>query len=571
MEPRVSTFSGGRLLTMPRLSIKTKLSVAISILVLSFVAFNVGYYPKRMERQIRTHSEMNARQVAEAVGQALVPALTAKDAEAISQVLEGLRNIPSYSFCAVFDEQGRRVGFSPATPDWVVKDFSRLQGLSRAMIREDGILLATAPIFYRKPYHDQEGTLVIGFKTTEIQQAVRDNIKLGSWVGLSALILGVAAAVYFSNQYILPVLQLTEAAQQVAQGNLDGKPVRVHTNDELEDLSRSFEVMTARLQVSRDEIARQNRLLESRVQERTRQLMATIWELEEIRSNLENLVLERTRGLEQSRAELKAWAATLEEKVREKTLELTELNANLLASFQKLQQVDGMKDEFLANMSHELRTPLNAVIGFSGLLLQESTDRITEDVKEDLQIILQNGRSLLFMIDSILDLSKIEAGKFELEQQEMDPLPILENLRSLATALILARPIRFSYTPPPWRVTVNGDPQRFKQVLTNLVGNALKFTERGEVSVSVDKGDGVLRIAIKDTGIGMNREEIGRLFKPFQQVDGSITRRFGGTGLGLALSQRLIELMEGRITVASVKGRGSTFVIELPILREEVA
>jgi signal transduction histidine kinase len=327
--------------------------------------------------------------------------------------------------------------------------------------------------------------------------------------------------------------------------------------------------MTARLHISRDEIARQNRLLEFRVQERTRQLMETIWELEEIRANLEGLVQDRTRGLEQSREELAAWAGTLEEKVREKTLELTELNESLLASFQKLQQVDRMKDEFLANMSHELRTPLNAVIGFSGLLLQESTERIPEDVKEDLQIILQNGRSLLSMIDTILDLSKIEAGKFELEHQEMDPLPILENVRSLATALILARPIRFSYTPPPWRVKVNGDPQRLKQILTNLVGNAVKFTEQGEVSVAVDKEDGFLRIAIKDTGIGMNHEEVGRLFKPFQQVDGSITRRFGGTGLGLALSQRLIGFMGGRITVVSEKEKGSVFSVEMPILREE--
>jgi signal transduction histidine kinase len=554
---------------MPRLSIKTKLSIAISILVLSFVVFNVGYYPKRVERQIRVQSEMNARQVAEAVGYALAPALAAKDAENIARVIERLRNIPSYSFCAVFDEQGRRIGFSPSTPAWVVKEFSNFQGMSRTMIREDGILVATTPVFSREIYHDKAGTLVIGFKTTEIQKAVRDNIQLGLWVGLSALILGVAAALYFANQYIRPVLQLTEAAHQVAQGNLDGAPVRVHTNDELEDLSRSFEVMTDRLQISRDEIARQNRLLEFRVQERTRQLMETIWELEEIRSNLENLVLERTRGLEQSRAELKAWADTLEEKVREKTLELTELNESLLASFQKLQQVDRMKDEFLANMSHELRTPLNAVIGFSGLLLQESTERIPEDVKEDLQIILQNGRSLLSMIDTILDLSKIEAGKFELEHQEMDPMPIIENVRSLATALILARPIRFSYTPPPWRVTVNGDPQRLKQILTNLVGNAVKFTERGEVAVSVDKRDGLLRIAIKDTGIGMKHEEVGRLFKPFQQVDGSITRRFGGTGLGLALSQRLIGFMGGRITVVSEKGKGSVFSVEMPILREE--
>jgi signal transduction histidine kinase len=553
---------------MPRLSIKTKLSLAISVLVLSFALFNAGYYPKRVERQIRVQAETNARQVAEAVGYALVPALAAKDAEHIANVLGRLRNIPSFRFCAVFDEHGRRISASPATPAWVVQAIPQLQGLSRATIQEDGSLVATAPIFYREPYHDREGTLVIGFTTEVIQRAVRDNIRLGLWVGLSAFILGVAAVLYFTNHYVRPVLQLTQAAQRVAQGNLEGEPVRVHTNDELEDLGRSFHLMTERLAVSRDEIARQNRLMEFRVQERTRQLMETIWELEEIRTNLENLVQERTRGLEQSRQELKAWADTLAGKVKEKTLELTELNESLLASFQKLQQVDRMKDEFLANMSHELRTPLNAVIGFSGLLLQESNERISEDVTEDLQIILQNGRSLLSMIDTILDLSKIEAGKFELEYQEMDPLPILESVRSLATALILARPIRFHYEAPPWHLTVRGDPQRLKQILTNLVGNAVKFTERGEVSISVDKREGRLLIAIKDTGIGMNDEEMGKLFKPFQQVDGSISRRFGGTGLGLALSQRLIGFMDGRITVTSERGIGSTFIIEMPILHE---
>jgi nitrate/nitrite-specific signal transduction histidine kinase len=130
------------------------------------------------------------------------------------------------------------------------------------------------------------------------------------------------------------VIQLTEAAQKVAQGNLETVSVKVHTRDEIQDLSQSFEVMTERLRVSRDEIERHNRLLEYRVQERTRQLMETIWELEEIRANLEQLVQDRTKGLEQSQVELKAWTSTLEEKVKEKTQELRQLNDNLLTSYQ---------------------------------------------------------------------------------------------------------------------------------------------------------------------------------------------------------------------------------------------
>ena len=275
------------------------------------------------------------------------------------------------------------------------------------------------------------GTLVLGFTTEDIQRAVKDNILLGLWVGAGILALGAGLAAFLERRYIRPLQQLTAAAQQVSQGNLDGVAVVVTSRDELEDLSRSFDLMTHRLRVSRDEIERQNRLLEFRVQERTRQLMETIWELEEIRTNLEQLVQERTRNLEQSRGELKAWADTLEEKVREKTQELMELNESLLESFQKLQQVDRLKDDFLANMSHELRTPLNAVIGFSGLLLQEGPDRLPEDVREDLGIIHQNGRTLLSMIDSILDLSKMEAGKFEIELAEVDPVAVVEEVRDI--------------------------------------------------------------------------------------------------------------------------------------------
>jgi signal transduction histidine kinase len=344
--------------------------------------------------------------------------------------------------------------------------------------------------------------------------------------------------------------------------------VRVRSHDELEDLGRSFEVMTSKLRVSRDEIERQNRLLESRVQERTRQLMETIWELEEIRANLEQLVQDRTRGLEQSREELAAWAGTREEKVHDKTLELTEVNQSLSVSLQRLQELDRIKDEFLANMSHELRTPLNAVIGFSGLLLLEAPGRLPDDIRDDLQIIHQNGRSLLGMIDLILDLSKIEAGRFELELSAMDPAPVLEEVAALTAGLILDRPIRFAYRPPSWSARVLGDPLRFKQVITNLLGNAIKFTERGEVAMDAQRVGGRLRVRITDQGIGMTPEEMGRLFKPFQQVDGSITRRFGGTGLGLALSQRLMAMMNGQITVESEKGWGSAFTVEMPLLED---
>jgi signal transduction histidine kinase len=552
---------------MFRVSIKTKLSAVIAILVIGFALFNVAYYPRQVERRFRAQAELSARQVAEAASFALAPALGNGDQVEIQRILKGVKRIPAFRFSVVAEPGGRVVDATPSAPAWA-KAYAREKGITKSFIHaQGGTLVVLAPISFLDA-SDRRGTLILGFSTEEIQRLASDNFDRGIWVGVVAMALGIGAAVYLANLYIRPVVALTTAAQRVAQGNFEGLSVRVRSHDELEDLGRSFEVMTSKLRVSRDEIERQNRLLESRVQERTRQLMETIWELEEIRANLEQLVQDRTRGLEQSRGELAAWAGTLEEKVRDKTQELTEVNQSLSVSLQRLQELDRIKDEFLANMSHELRTPLNAVIGFSGLLLLEAPKRLPDDVRDDLQIIHQNGRSLLGMIDSILDLSKIEAGKFELELAEMDPAPLLEEVAALTGGLILDRPIRFRFMPPSGPVRVLGDPVRFKQVVTNLLGNAIKFTEAGEVTMKQERMGNRLRVRITDQGIGMTPEEMGRLFKPFQQVDGSITRRFGGTGLGLALSQRLMTMMNGQITVESEKGLGSTFTVEMPLLEE---
>ncbi|HEX4845728.1 MAG TPA: ATP-binding protein [Geothrix sp.] len=550
---------------MYRLSIKTKLSAVISILVLSFIAFNLLYYPRWVERQIRTQAELSARQVAETASYALGPAVSAGNTRDIAKVLQGVQNIPSFRFSAVYGAGGEALDSTPTTPDWATGQVLK-EGISHTYThRESSMLVAVAPVFYEEPRADQVGTLVIGFTTEGTQRAVRENIRASLAVGLVTLVLGILVAVLLSNRYLRPVIQLTEAAQKVAQGNLETVSVKVSTRDEIQDLSHSFEVMTDKLRVSRDEIERQNRLLEYRVQERTRQLMETIWELEEIRANLEQLVQERTRGLEQSRVELKAWAGTLEEKVQEKTQELRELNESLLTSFQKLKEVDRLKDEFLANMSHELRTPLNSIIGFSGMLMQDPEGRLGLEAREDLQIIYQNGRSLLGLIDSILDLSKIEAGKMELELEEVDPVPLLDDVKAMAAGLIHDRPITIEYVRPEGPLRVMGDRDRLRQVFTNLVGNAIKFTEAGSVRISAESAAGRFRVRIEDTGIGMSEEELERLFKPFQQVDGSITRRFGGTGLGLAISQRFMGLMDGRISATSRKGEGSAFVVDMPL------
>ena len=226
------------------------------------------------------------------------------------------------------------------------------------------------------------------------------------------------------------------------------------------------------------------------------------------------------------------------------------------------------KAEFLAIMSHEIRTPINGVIGMTGLLMQTE---LTPEQREFVETIRISGDTLLTVINDILDFSKIESGKMELEEQPFELKSCIEDVFDLLATRALEKRIDLLYLVdpqvPPYIV---GDVTRLRQILVNLVNNALKFTEKGEICVSVTRnaeesrsGPVELRFAVKDTGIGIPADKIATLFKPFSQVDSSTTRKYGGTGLGLAICAKLAELMGGRIWVESVAGRGSTFLFTI--------
>jgi signal transduction histidine kinase len=223
------------------------------------------------------------------------------------------------------------------------------------------------------------------------------------------------------------------------------------------------------------------------------------------------------------------------------------------------------KSQFLANMSHELRTPLNAILGYTELILDNIYGEVPGKVREALERLEKSGRHLLGLINEVLDLSKIEAGQLTLSLADYSIKQVVQTVLTAVEALAAEKALGLKVTLPPDLPPGRGDERRLTQVLLNLVGNAIKFTEAGEVRVEVTAADGDFRVAVADTGPGIAESDQQKIFEEFQQADSSPTRRKGGTGLGLAIAKRIIELHGGRIGVDSSLGQGSTFWFTLPV------
>jgi len=373
--------------------------------------------------------------------------------------------------------------------------------------REIGTIAITRPILAEG---ERIGTIELVAKLPSIASVLRQYARGAALIVILKLVMAVILAFILQYHVTAPILDIAKTAREMAETHSFEERVPVHSSDEVGVLASSFNSMV-------DEIVRRDTQLEKQRQR-------------------------------------------LEQEIQERSL----INHELRQAKDKAEEAVRLKSEFLANMSHEIRTPLNGVTGMITLALDRC---IVPDEREQLEAAKTAAMSLTAILNDILDLSRLEAGKLKIESVAFDLKTTLREGLRIFDIAVAEKNLRLTIdVAPDCPLRVMGDPVRLRQVVINLVGNAVKFTLEGEIRVQVSTPKpGVVRMDVHDTGIGIPADKLQAIFDAFTQADGSHTRRFGGSGLGLTITKRLVTLMGGEIAASSGPNRGSTFTIEVPL------
>ncbi|MBP1766286.1 MAG: two component system histidine kinase [Candidatus Aminicenantes bacterium] len=489
------------------LPIRTKLILAVTVLFGLISLFAFFYFPLRLKQEAYATTLNKAKSIAQMAAFGASPALFFNDPESVEEIVLGARQNPDLAFLLVRDRAGRMIAtFNPETAE--KSEFGRSQERPFVSPITRVYCVMSPVVFNQGGTSERVGDLFLGLSLAEVDLKINVTRKTSALISLAIIVLGIALAFGVSAMIIRPLNRVTDTVRGMSRGDFS-KRAPVFYEDEVGYLARSFNVMVDNLERARSELKQLNQSLQNRAEE-----------LQKAKDGAEAA----------SRA----------------------------------------KSEFLASMSHELRTPLNAIIGFSQILEEKFFGPLNEKQTEYAKDILESGRHLLALINDVLDLAKVEAGRVELEYSSCALKDLLESslvmIREKCSTRGIQLTLRLSEEVKEKRLWA--DERRLKQVLFNLLSNSTKFTPDGGAITLEAKGDGAgVVVSVADTGIGIEPSNHEKVFEPFFQVKSGTKDKTPGVGLGLSLCKQIVELHGGRIWVESAgldKGSRFSFIIPEP-------